>query len=289
MKRLLFFILILGFILTDGVFMVSIADDASKRGWWWYEKTPPPQEDQKAEEPKYPDLSTYTMEDLWNMDSETFRKMLQAALDKATYAPTVENVRQYLVLQDIARRKALAFMNTASLIVQTTPEFNTLKDAPVVVPGISATTKAVLDDIETTIKGASEDYGLLYFYSPVCPYCKVQDDINKLFINKYNWQIKSIDITQNELAAEQFGVTTTPTLILVYRYSDDYLPVVLGAVSLGTMEQNIMKGIKLMRGEVTPENYNLYEYQRKGPFDPKSILTRDKKNQNLNKRSVDRK
>jgi len=257
---------------------LSKSSDA-KRGWWWYETPPPPEEkeEQKEEKVTYPSLSDYTKEELWNMDPEKFRKLIKVFLDKAVQNPTVENVKEYLTLQDIARRKALAFTNVASLVVQTTPELNTLKDAPITHVGKVQMTRMQNEDVERTIRTAVDDYALLYFYSPTCPYCQAQEKINKMFVSKYGWQIKRIDVTENKLLADQFGITTTPTLLLIYRNSDDYLPVALGVLSLYDIERNVMRGIRLLRGETTPKEYNLYEYQRGSAYDPKSILTDEPK------------
>ncbi|RMG03680.1 MAG: conjugal transfer protein TraF [Nitrospirae bacterium] len=250
-----------------------------KRGWWWYETPPPPEdkEEQKEETVAYPSLKDYTKEELWNMEPEKFRKLIKVFLDKAVQNPTVESVKEYLTLQDIARRKALAFTNVASLVVQTTPELNTLKDAPITHVGKVEMTRMQSEDVERTIRTAVDDFALLYFYSPTCPYCQAQEKVNKMFIGKYGWQIKGIDVTENRLIAEQFGVSTTPTLLLIYRNSDDYLPVALGVLSLYDIERNVMRGIRLLRGEITPEEYNLYEYQRGTAFDPKSILQETRK------------
>ncbi len=273
MARTLCLVIVCVLMIAGRVYSANMTtDDDPKRGWWWYE-TPPPPEEKEEEKVTYPSLSDYTKEELWNMDPEKFRKLIKVFLDKAVQNPTVENVKEYLTLQDIARRKALAFTNVASLVVQTTPELNTLKDAPITHVGKVQMTRMQNEDVERTIRTAVDDYALLYFYSPTCPYCQAQEKINKMFVSKYGWQIKGIDVTENKLLAEQFGVTTTPTLLLIYRNSDDYLPVALGVLSLYDIERNVMRGIRLLRGETTPEEYNLYEYQRGSAYDPESILT----------------
>ena len=83
----------------------------AKRGWWWYEKIPLEKRDrdEKVEDGKKrsPRLSDYTMEELWNMYPDDFQAVLMAFQKKAVQVPSENNVREYYVVQDIARRKSV--------------------------------------------------------------------------------------------------------------------------------------------------------------------------------------
>ena len=46
------------------------------------------------------------------------------------------------------------------------------------------------------------------------------------------------------------------------------LPVAVGVTTLDEIEQRLYRGIRLLGGEITPEEFNMYEYQRGGGFDP---------------------
>ena len=72
--------------------------------------------------------------------------------------------------------------------------------------------------------------------------------------------------------AETFNVTTTPTLIIVGRKSGEYLIVSSGVISLADMEERIYRGVRLLEGETTADNYSTYDYQKGGVLDPKSIF-----------------
>lgn len=249
-----------------------------KRGWWWYEKLPE-KEKQKEEEPvqeekpvrKLPSLKDYTEEQLWNMHPDDFQALLMEFMKKAVQFPTVENVTEYYTMQDIARRKALAFTNVAAYVVDTNPQLNVGKDYPVAVPGRTMTVKQQFSEIESIIRSSRDDFALIYFYSPTCPYCEVQSGINKYFVEKYGWQIKGIDVTANSTIASRFGVTTTPTMIMIYKKSQDYQPVSMGVISMDELERKVYRGMRLLKGEITPEEYSLYEFQRGSTFDPRSF------------------
>lgn len=59
-------------------------------------------------------------------------------------------------------------------------------------------------------------------------------------------------------------------MILIYSKSQDFIPVASGVTSLNEIEERLYRGIKLLRGEITPEEYSMYEFQRGGGFDVKS-------------------
>ena len=114
---------------------------------------------------------------------------------------------------------------------------------------------------------ARDDFGLLFFYSPTCEYCEEQEQIMRYFEDRYGWEIKRIDFTQESTLADMFGVTIVPTILLVYRNSKEAIPVSAGVISLSEMEDKIYRGIRLLAGEITPEEYSIYDFQKGGGFD----------------------
>jgi conjugal transfer pilus assembly protein TraF len=246
-----------------------------KRGWWWYEKAPEKEkkeerESEKAKERILPSLKNYTYGQLWNMHPDDFQPLLMDFQKKAVMSPTEENVRDYYVIQDIARRKSLAFANVASYVVQKYPELYVGKDYPVATPGRNALVRQQLEEIESVIRNGENDFALLYFYSPTCPYCTEQEEILHYFMKKYHWQVKRIDINENPQLEQRFGITITPSLLLIYKESQDYIPVSSGVASMAEIEEKIYRGMRLLKGEITPEEYSLYEFQRGGSFDVKT-------------------
>jgi conjugal transfer pilus assembly protein TraF len=74
---------------------------------------------------------------------------------------------------------------------------------------------------------------------------------------------------------ERFDVKMTPYVILIYRSSKDHFPVALGVSTLEEIEDRIFRGIRLLSGEVNPESYALYDFQKGGRLDPSSYGTGD--------------
>ena len=253
----------------------------AKRGWWWYEKIPLEKRDrdEKVEDGKKrsPRLSDYTMEELWNMYPDDFQAVLMAFQKKAVQVPSENNVREYYVVQDIARRKSLAFANVSAAVMQKYPDLSVAADYPITAPGRNAEVSQRTDEIESRIRSAREEFALIYFSSAGCPYCAEEGSILSRFVEKYGWEIREIDIEREAAVSSVFGIETTPTLLLIYRGRADHITVSAGVASLAEIEEKLYRGIRLLKNEITPEEYSLYEFQRGGAFDVKAPLRRDKR------------
>lgn len=252
-----------------------------KRGWYWYEKEreKPKIEESKidtARQHRIPSLKDYTAEMLWNMHPDDFQALLMDFQKKAVMSSTENNVADYYYVQDIARRKSLAFANVTATVMQKYPELSVAKDYPTATPGRSALTRLGHEEITKKIRGSAGDYGLVYFYSPTCQYCIEQEKIVRYFEERNAWEIRRIDLTQSAGLATMFNVTTVPTIILVYRHSQDPITVSAGVVSLEDMEERIYRGIRLLAGEISPQEYSLYDFQRGSSFDVHAPLAKER-------------
>ncbi len=246
-------------------------DFSDKDGWWWYKDYTDEQQvpDEKAAPPKriIPDMKDYTYEQLWSMHPDDFQELLMQFQKKAVMTLKPEDAKDYYIMQDIARRKSLGFANLAQYVMQTSPELSVDSAIPLASPGRAADVRVRQEEIEDRIARSVDSFAMIYFYSPTCHFCREQDGIMHYFVRKYGWEVKKIDITKETATASRFNVQTTPYIILVYRHSQDFIPVTVGVASLGEIEDRVYRGMRLLSGEVTPDNYSLYEYQRGGPLD----------------------
>ena len=256
----------------DQQIAIPYYQDVKHNGYWWYEQEPEKKsEEEKRQKPKYfmPSMKDYATEQLWNMHPKDFQPLLDAFFDKAVQYPTEENVADYYRIQDIARSRANAFANVATLVWQKHPELNTLAlDYPSNTPGKTARLKMQNREVESKIASSADDFAMIYFYKADCDFCKAQSSILKFFVEKYHWQIKKVDIESAPELAARFNVSTVPFLLLIYKHSTESLPVAVGVTTLDEIEQRLYRGIRLLGGEITPEEFNMYEYQRGGGFDP---------------------
>ena len=117
----------------------------TKHGWFWYENPPPePVEPEIKPEPAIkpriiPSLDNYTIDDLWNLHPDDFQELLNNLQKKAVQTPDEQNIMEYLTMQDIARRKALAYTNATMYVTQKYGDlFNVNQVYPAAGPGITA-------------------------------------------------------------------------------------------------------------------------------------------------------
>jgi conjugal transfer pilus assembly protein TraF len=239
-----------------------------KQGWWWYRD--PPKEEQK-EEPKpekkprrIPSMKDYSQEQLWKMHPDDFQELLLDFQKKAVMQLTEESVNEYLVMQEIASKRSLAYANVAAYVQQKNPQLG-VPEYSLATPGMVASTRTRNDEMERRIHAAKNDYALLYFYSPECEFCRAQDGILRYFQEKYGWEIRAYEMTSG--LASRLNMTIAPSTVLIYRNSRDYIPVSAGVMSLADIEQRLYRGIKLLSRENTPRNFSLYEFQKGGSYD----------------------
>jgi conjugal transfer pilus assembly protein TraF len=214
-------------------------------------------------------MKDYTYETLWNMHPDEFQALLMQFQKKAVMTPSPDNVYDYLTMQDIARKKSLAYANTVAYVNQAHPELTVKDEYPVAAPGRTAKTRLEQGEVDNTLKASSNDFAMLYFFSPDCQFCQAQSQILNFFTAKYPlWQIKRIDIQSQPGLATQFNVQTVPHIVLLYKHSDKAFPVATGVTSMVEMELSIYRAIRLIKGEITPQEWSTYEFQKGGSFDP---------------------
>lgn len=250
---------------TNAVSSYSGYGGVIQKGWYWYEV-----EKERKEEPAelYSPQPLDAGGDPWEMPVEEFRELLEKTKNDAVAKPTVENMLNYIELQDVARRKALAFANVYQLVMQKNPEFTTASTNPTAVPGIDALHALKSEEVESEIYAAQNDFALVYFHKPDCQFCRAQNGILQYFTDKYGWSIKAVNLYDDPDPAYRFNVTTVPYILTVYKATGEYMPVTVGVASLTELEQKLYRAIRYLRGDVTPSQFSIYNYDLGGPGDP---------------------
>jgi conjugal transfer pilus assembly protein TraF len=252
--------------------------DDRKRGWYWYEAQPEPENE---EEPKTdrPVLSVTDRpyEELWNMHPDEFQDMLKKTMKIAVQFPTEENVLKYLVMQDIARRKSTAFASVVGYVGQKYPRFSNEDVHPVIAPGRTALAELKQGEIKQTIEESSNEFALIMFTQKGCKFCDVQQSILRFFTASYDWTVRLIDTDSHPDVSSRFGIEQTPSIILVHKSSQDHMPISVGVISLRELNARVYRSIKFLRGEVTPEQWFIYEFEKNAGGDPLKPVTLTRK------------
>jgi len=251
----------------------------TQRGWWWGEREVAPEpEEEKEKEPEKPvaeekkpsvppPLSAYKYEDIWNMHPDEFSELRESYLKKAVQNPTEENTKDYYELSEISRKKAAAFTNASQYVWQKHPELATIKDYPINTPGNLSRQRNILQERRQILTDNKEQYALIYFWKPDCPYCEDQKKILKWFEGQNNWIVKHVNVDQNPQTAARVGVTIIPSIVLIKKGNKDHFPISAGVVSAEEIEDKAYRAVKLLNGELTPQDYSIYDFQRGGGFD----------------------
>ncbi|MDO8948221.1 MAG: conjugal transfer protein TraF [Desulfocapsaceae bacterium] len=262
--------------------------ETAKEGWFWYHDPLPEmpvalntsekstitrEAGPKVFETQNPSMDKYTINDIWNLHPDEFQGLLNGVQKKAVQSPTEKNILEYLTMQDVARRKALAYANATKFVTQKySDKFNISQVYPTTAPGVSAKVQEQQKEISSTILAAREDHALLFFVGQGCGFCDKQAAILAYFVEKYSWQIKPIDIGQHTDLAARFNVTTTPTLVLIKNGTEQSMPVSVGVVAQSELERKLYQAIRYLGGETNIETFQTYDYQKGGALDPGAIL-----------------
>jgi conjugal transfer pilus assembly protein TraF len=251
----------------------------SAKGWWWYQKEPEkpvikPEKKQNTTTTT-PSRKDYSYEQIWEMHPDQFQEFAEALKKKAVQQPSEEYVKDYFEVQEIARKKALAFSNVAQYVWQKYPELTTKKDYPITTPGNLARIAQITEERQRTLRDNRDDFALIYFQRPDCSYCDEQTRILDWFTNKTGWTVKKVNTQENPGLAAKFNVEIMPTLILIQKGKQDFLPVSAGVISADEIEDKAYRAVRLLKGDITPEEYSLYKFQKGGGFDVNKRLLQE--------------
>ena len=246
---------------------------AEKVGFWWYED---PVEKPKEENPyELPPLPS--QQALAQLHPKELRKVITERKEYALWKKTPDAVADYYRVIDVARKNAVTFTGLSELVMLQNADLNARSQYPIIPAGRKAATENHQATISNKLAEQQANYALLFFTTQTCPYCKVQRNINKLFIDRYQWAIKEIDIEKNPEAVARFAIQTTPMTLLIERNSERWLPVAVGVEPIPTLETNVYRSIRLLRGEVDEKQFIVNEYEQGGFFDPEHYAERQER------------
>jgi len=239
-----------------------------KKGWWWYEDPAPPEEVMPKEVPvpQRQGLVLKSDEEMMQMHPDDLKIYGEAMLKRAVQAPTIDRVREYYEVQDVMRRKALAFANVTAAVMRMNPEASW--EADISPAGKRVDIQQREKNIRDGLGAGRNDFALLYFYEEGCPYCVMQANTIERLEQETGWVVRRLPLSQNRVAADKFGVEKVPYMMLIWKYSRDYFPIGYGVISLARTKKNIYQGMRYLKGEVTPDQFLNYEKDMGTSFDP---------------------
>ena len=219
-------------------------------GWHWYEDPviydKHEDDNKKAIDREEASTKPETAQEIL----KAFQKELEEKKVKAVIFPTYENVKAYQELQQKLMERSTLFSKRWVEVVMTSPHLDYTLKRPITQVGSQVYDAHKKQALERKIKELSSAYGLFFFYSTGCPYCKTFAPVVKHFSEKYGWPVLAISIDGRVLpefpearpdngAAQKLGVQYLPTLLAVHPETGTILPLSYRYNALDGIEKRI--------------------------------------------------
>jgi conjugal transfer pilus assembly protein TraF len=255
---------------TFAVAQMVIADESERRGYWWYHDDPPPQSDDAKQE--HPDLGPPPSEDaLLKLHPKDVEKMLGEYLDYALWKMTPEHVEWYYRVQDFARRRSDAFVGVTQYVMLKSADLNMNAAYPQNNPGQDARRLQYDEDMKQVLDSYRTKAAVVLLSRRGCHYCDAQRNALKYFQQQRGWDVREVDIEDQPEMKVRFSVETTPTTVVIFRNTDQWMPVSVGVDSVPAIEQGVYRAVRLLQGQTTPETYMLRQTDSGGVLDPRGV------------------
>lgn len=243
-------------------------DGDSKNGYFWYEDPPEPIEKDPEKKENHQKPSIPSHEAMMDMHPDDLHELLEETRKYAVYSRDVKDVVDYYRVQDAVRRKAAAFTSLTSLAMLQNPELNARSQYAVTTPGKNARKQQLDSFVSTKLAENRSRFALGFFVRETCGVCAAQRPTLQYFQDKHGWIVQEIDIDERPDIAHRFNVRVTPMIILIERGTSRWQNIAVGAESLSMIEQNTYRSIRLLQGDVDPQQFYTNEATQDGFFDP---------------------
>jgi len=223
--------------------------DDHARGWFWYERDAQPDSlstEQKTTDSHIPQTQYPATESLKQYQAE-----LEEAKAAAVMRPTPQNVFNYQQMQYEMAEKAGKFAEVWMRNVYQNPSVDYTQISPTSQNARHIYLEEQRERTEKKIHKLSKEYGLFFFFKNDCHYCDSFAPVVKGFSEKYDWNVLAISkfgethaifersVRDNGLA-EDWGVSTYPSLFAVNPKTGHVIPVAIGMISIQEMQERIL-------------------------------------------------
>jgi len=241
-------------IIAPGAASAQSGTQAGRRGYWWYQvppkSTPDTDTPEKLVKPVIPPMA-----ELATWAPPKIRKLIEAQRDYAATVLTVDAVADFWRLEDFARRKARAFAGLTQVAMLQHPELNARSANPLV--GEARDRMGAMKDATRLayLRAHAGSFALVMFSRSSCAYCQVQWPILERFRDETGWQVTAMDIDRRPDLAARFGVSVTPTTMVIRRGSAQRMVIATGVEAYPGLAQTAYQAVKLLTGDIRPEQF----------------------------------
>ena len=189
--------------------------------------------------------------------------------------PTEENIKHFLKVMDVTRRKSAAFTAAVNYVAQKNALYTREDTHPITAPGLKVMKDIRYHEIDSLIRNSRKEFALIMFTQPGCGFCNAQIDILSFFEETFGWPLRMVNIKENPAAGARFGVEQTPSIILVHKETKDYLRISSGVISLSKLKLRLYRSIRMMKNEILPEQWGTYDFEKGTGGDPLKFVDID--------------
>ncbi|UZW57794.1 conjugal transfer protein TraF [Sphingobium sp. JS3065] len=241
------------------------AEDTIRQGYWWYRAKADPAETPPEDVPPAPLIPP--MAELARWSPPRIAKLIADQRDYAATVLTVEAVSDFWRLEDFARRKARAFAGVTQLAMLAHPELSAKSANPMIGDARDAL-GAQKDAVRRAyLRSRVPEFALVMFSRTSCGYCRVQWPILQRFQEETGWQIIREDLDRRPELGARFGVEVTPTTMVIRRNSAQRMVIANGVEAFPTLIQTAYQAVKLLSGDIRPEQFLTGAGEENGFFD----------------------
>ena len=217
-------------------------------GWHFYCDPAPPA---KAE-PVAPPQTISPSEPDPVEEITAIRKELQIRRARAILDPTPENIAAYLVYQGEQLDQARIFSDAWQRLLWQTPELDYQQEKPQGTLAKRVWTSARKQEASQILNTLGERYGVFFFFSSACPYCRAFSPVLHSWAQRHNISVLAVSLDGGALPewpnpvrdtgqAQRFGLAgkPVPALVLFDTETETILPVGFGLLTADELTARI--------------------------------------------------
>lgn len=238
---------------------------AQKQGYWFYQDPPKEEETPEAEKELPPPPSE---DALLKMLPKEVEKVIEDYRQHALMTMKPEHVQWYYKMQDFARRRAVAFANVTELVMLQNPDLNMNTVYPTNPQGSTVRTSQRQNAVEQRLAAERGTAALVLLTSRGCGFCEAQRGTLRYFQQRHGWDVREFDINDNPQMVAKFSTNYTPTTIVIFRGTQEWMPVAVGVETVAKVEESVYRAVRMMRGETQAAQFTLPDYQHGSALDP---------------------
>lgn len=180
------------------------------------------------------------------------REELEESKAKAVLKPTEENVKNYIVLQNLQVQRAERFSKVWSKVLWKYPALDFSVNSPNSTVGNEVTAAAKEEAIQASLHKLGSRYGIFFFYSTSCPYCHKYSPILKAFAKTYGLNVMAVsrdgkilhdwpesEVDKGQIAAMGLANTPLPATVLFDNKTQSIIPVGFGILAMSELRERI--------------------------------------------------